>query len=217
MSVVLQSTPVRHAACAFAEGHRASYARGLSQDSLMNRRLHCITSIREQLADYSGSREALSPLLLAVLLLYFLDGFVECRQQQLSVHSHYNGVLAIIEALGGQQAVCSSTYPEASLLLSEFVAADLTEAVLQGRLPYFDAAIWKQIESGQVWWAVQDVGSQSLASVFGTMASISQYSHHKELELEVWRSTICTMSNNLGRHGPVFSLKHLFGHINMPP
>ncbi|KAJ3542931.1 hypothetical protein NM208_g3844 [Fusarium decemcellulare] len=172
MFVALQSTPVRHAACAFAEGHRASHKRGLSSDSLISRRLHCMASIREHLTDYSDNHGALLRLLLAVLLLYFLDGFVDCTQQHASTQFHYKGALAIIDALGGPQAVCLSSYPEASLLLSEFVAADLTEAVLQGRQPYFDATIWKHIESGSVWWEVRHAGTKSLASVFGTMAYI---------------------------------------------
>lgn len=205
MSAALRSTPVRHATCAFAEEHGAPHERGLPRDSLMNSVLHCITAIREQPADLSGRRGALSHLLLAGPLRCFLDEFVACTQQHLTLQFHYKGALATIEALGGQQFVCPSSNTVISLLLFEFVAADLTEAVLQGRQPYFHIDIWKQIESGPVRWAVQDAGSQSLPSVFGTMASIKGTWAARHM-IDVMISSACfAPSPTEARRGPAFS------------
>ncbi|CAJ2500213.1 Uu.00g030660.m01.CDS01 [Anthostomella pinea] len=176
ISLALRSRPVLQAACIFAESHRALQERGQSREALMSRRLNCMASIRGQLGSDSAERQMLDCLLVAVLLLYLLDGFVDCNQQHASTQAHYAGVLAILDALGGFESAWKSSERETCMLLSEFASTDLTDALLQGRKPCFPPTIWQQIQSGPVWWQTTSQGTRSLASVLGTMAEMAFYS-----------------------------------------
>ncbi|KAI1080764.1 fungal-specific transcription factor domain-containing protein [Whalleya microplaca] len=175
ISLALRSRPVLQAACVFAESHRALQERGQTRETLMNRRLSCMALIRAQLGSDTAKRPTLFSLLVAVILLYLLDGYLDCTQQHASTRCHYAGVLAIIDALGGFESVWGSSEMESSLLLSEFASTDLTDALLQGRTPAFPATIWQKIQSKAVWWETTSYGTRSLASVFGTMAEMSFY------------------------------------------
>jgi hypothetical protein len=112
-----------------------------------------------------------------VLLIYFLDGYIDCSEQSASTGSHQAGVQAIVESLGGFHVLVDKCQEEISMLLSEFASSNLTRALLDNNLPCFPADIWKHIESGTVWWEKPRYRETSLASVFTTMAEMAFYRH----------------------------------------
>lgn len=177
ISLALQSEPVLLAMCELAEAHR-----GLLQEnspailqSISDKRLNCLASVRKQLCQSVSDNESLSQLLVAVMLLYFLDGFIDCSQQSASTVSHGAGVRAIIDHLGGLNALINKGQKHMlHMLLSEFASTDLTRALLDDREPCFPHEIWLNIESGPVWWEKQTYGI-TLALVFRTMSQMAFY------------------------------------------
>jgi hypothetical protein len=176
IALALRSQPVLQALCVFAEEHRALQERGSSKQTLERRRLHCLTAIRGQLGDNRAESIPLSALLVAVLLLYFLEGYVNCTSDSASTQCHLAGALAIIDTLGGFRSAWSSSDRISRMLLSELASTDLTDALLQDRKPSFPAMIWDHMEAGCVWWESVP-GTPSLGSVLFTMAQMSFYRH----------------------------------------
>lgn len=177
ISIALQSQPVLQAACIFAEAHRALKNRAPSNQSLINRRVQCLAGIRGSLVDTSIPKSALQALLLAVLLLYHSDGFVDCLQPHQSTQSHHAGVVAIVHTLGGFESVIKTVGKETSMLLSEFATTDVIQAMLRGGRPSVSTVLWDDIESGPVWWETGQHGTVSFASIFGVMTDLAHYSH----------------------------------------
>lgn len=175
ISIALQSQPVLQAACIFAEAHRALKDRGPSSQSLINRRVQCLAGIRGCLVDASVPKSALRALLLAVLLLYHSDGFVDCLQPHASTQSHHAGVVAIVNTLGGFESVMKSVGKETSMLLSEFATTDVVNAMLRGCRPSFSPDLWDDIESGPVWWETGQHGTVTFSSIFGVMTDLAHY------------------------------------------
>lgn len=96
------------ATCVMADSHRVLFDGRNSKENVYNKRLHCITTVRKQLADAADSKGMpLSTVLVAVLLMYFSDGFVECNHPDSSTLSHHAGARAIINSLGGLSAIMS--------------------------------------------------------------------------------------------------------------
>jgi hypothetical protein len=176
IALALRSRPVLQALCVFAEEHRALQERGSSKQTLERRRLHCLTAIRGQLSDKDAERTSLGALLVAVLLLYFLEGYVNCTSDNPSTQCHLAGALAIINTLGGFQSVWSSADRISKMLLSEMASTDLTDALLQDRKPSFPVMIWELMEAGSVWWESVP-GTPSLGSVLSTLAAMCFYRH----------------------------------------
>ncbi|KAM0718249.1 hypothetical protein Q7P37_006581 [Cladosporium fusiforme] len=177
IAIALQSQPVLEAACIFAEAHRALRDREPSNQSLINRRVKCLAGIRGSLVDPATSKAALHALLLAVLLLYHSDGFVDCLQPHTSTQSHHAGVVAIVRSLGGFDRVFTGAGKEISMLLSEFATTDVITAMLRGHQPSVSHAIWDNIESGPVWWETGQRGTVTFASVFGVMTELACYAY----------------------------------------
>ncbi|KAF2850212.1 hypothetical protein T440DRAFT_489795 [Plenodomus tracheiphilus IPT5] len=176
IALALQSQPVLQALCVFAEEHRALQERGSSKQTLERRRLHCLAAIRGQLADDQAGISSLSALLVAVLLLYFLEGYVNCTKADASTQCHLTGALAIINTLGGFDTAWSVSDENSRMLLSELASTDLTDALLQSRRPSFPAMIWERMEIRSVWWE-HIPGTVSLGAIFLTMAEMSFYHH----------------------------------------
>lgn len=176
VALALRSQPVLQALCVFAEEHRALQETRSAKSSFEQRRLQCLTVIRGQLGENDVGKTSLPALLVAVLLLYFLEGYVKCTQDDASTRCHLSGALAIIDALGGFHAAWSSSDRITRMLLSELASTDLTDALLQDRKPSFPVSVWNQMESGSVWWESLP-GTNSLATVLGTMAEMSVYRH----------------------------------------
>jgi hypothetical protein len=174
IALALRSQPVLQALCVFAEEYRALLERGSSKQTLERRRLHCLTAIRGQLGDKNAERASLIALLVAVLLLYFLEGYVNCTSDDPSTQCHLAGALAIIDTLGGFQSAWSSSDRISKMLLSEMASTDLTDALLQDRKPSFSITIWELMEVGSVWWESVP-GTPSLGSVLSTLAAMSFY------------------------------------------
>jgi hypothetical protein len=174
VALALRSQPVLQALCVFAEEHRALEERGQSTSTLDNRRLRCLTAIRGQLSDKHTEGDTLFSLLVAVLLLYFLEGYVNCTNDDASTQCHAAGALAIIDALGGFEATYMSSDRMTRMLLSEFASTDLTDAMLQDRKPSFPVEIWNKMEPCSVWWESPS-GTKSLATVLSTMAAMATY------------------------------------------
>ncbi|KAL2783152.1 hypothetical protein BJX66DRAFT_345203 [Aspergillus keveii] len=106
-----------------------------------SKRLDCLASIRQQLRHDGDNPEPLSRLLVAVLLIYFLDGYIDCSEESASTGSHQAGVQAIAESLGGFHALVDKCQEETSMLLSEFASSNLTRSLLDNYLPCFPADI----------------------------------------------------------------------------
>jgi hypothetical protein len=174
IALALRSQPVLQALCVFAEEYRASQEGGYCKKALNKRRLHCLAAIRDQLGSNSTKGSPLAALLVAVLLLYFLEGYVNCTDDDASTKCHLAGALAIINALGGFQSAWSSSDRITQMLLSELASTDLTDALLQDRAPSFSAAIWENMGTGSVWWETVP-GTTPLSSVLCTMAEMSFY------------------------------------------
>lgn len=172
VALALRSQPVLQALCVFAEEHRALQGTGSSKQALNKRRAHCLAAIRNHLGGGTPEKNALSALLVAVLLLYFLEGYVNCTRDDASTHCHFSGALAIINALGGFEATWSSSDRITRMLLSEFASTDLTDALLQDRPPSFPAIVWNCMEARSVWWQTVP-GSTSLGSVLSILADMS--------------------------------------------
>jgi hypothetical protein len=181
ISLALQSQPVLLAVCELAQAHHALSNTWVEQKGTTalppSKRLDCLSSIRQQLRHSGKNPESLSRLLVAVLLIYFLDGYIDCSEESTSTGSHQAGVQAIIESLGGFHVLVDKCQEETSMLLSEFGSSNLTRSLLDNRLPCFPADIWKHIESGTVWWEKPRYGETGLASVFFTMAEMAFYRH----------------------------------------
>lgn len=172
VALALRSQAVLQALCAFAEEHRAVQEKELSYSTSQQRRIQCLTVIRGQLSESVVGSSSLPALLVAVLLLYFLEGYVKCTREDASTRCHLAGALAIIDVLGGFQAAWASSDKITQMLLSELASTDLTDALLQDRIPSFPVSVWNQMKSGSVWWENLP-GTGSLATVLGTMAEMS--------------------------------------------
>lgn len=177
--LAMESQPVLLAVCELAEAHRILRDKRWSGkgNSQCNKRLSCLASVRKHLGQGGGgsNNASLSPLLVAVLLLYFLDGFIECRNQSASTASHHGGVRAIVDHLGGFTALIDMGQSDMNMLLSEFASTDLTRALLDDRFPCFPADIWLRIEHGTVWWEKYTYNGTTMATVFHIMTQISFY------------------------------------------
>jgi hypothetical protein len=174
IALALRSQPVLQALCVFSEEHRALQDPSPAKHHLEKRRLHCLSAIRGQLCTTSSEVASLSALLVAVLLLYFLEGYLNCTNDNASTVCHLAGALAIINTLGGFEAVWKTSDRITRMLLSELASTDLTDALLQGRQPSFPADIWTQMEADSVWW--ESVPSTtSLGSVLSILAEMSFY------------------------------------------
>ncbi|KAF3394433.1 hypothetical protein F1880_005273 [Penicillium rolfsii] len=190
ISLALKSEPVLLAMCELAEAHRL-----LRQDNspyhqqiITDKRSNCLSSVRKHLRECLSKNESLSQVLVAVLLLYFLGGYIDCTDQSASTTSHQAGVRAIVEQLGGFSALMDESEMEIPhMLLSEFASTDLIQALLGDRHPCFPARIWLDIERGPVWWEKHTYGI-TLAAVFRTMAELACYHQsikHGEEELDI--------------------------------
>ncbi|KAL4895058.1 putative Zn(II)2Cys6 transcription factor [Aspergillus ambiguus] len=173
IGLAMESQPVLLVMCELADAHRAVL---LNKEKLaLDKRLSCLASVREQLRHSVSNTESLSRLLVAVLLLYFLDGYIDCTEQSASTASHKAGVQAMVEQLGGLTALLDNGQSNMSMLMSEFATTDLTRSLLDDRLPCFPADIWTRIESSTVWWEKQKYGGMTMGSVFGIMAAMASY------------------------------------------
>lgn len=109
IALAMADRSVLLATCVMADSHRVLFDGRNSKENVHNKRLHCITTVRKQLADASDSKGMpLSTVLVAVLLMYFSDGFVECNHPDSSTLSHHAGARAIINSLGGLSAIMSN-------------------------------------------------------------------------------------------------------------
>ena len=176
VALALRSQPVLQALCVFAEEHRALQEKASSKQTLSRRRMQCLAALRDHLGSENPESNLLPALLVAVLLLYFLEGYLNCTKDGASTHCHLSGALAILNALGGFEAAWASSDRITRMLLSELASTDLTDALLQDRRPSFPATIWANMEPGSVWWETVP-GSQTLGSVLMTMAQMSFYRH----------------------------------------
>ncbi|KAJ5455140.1 Protein of unknown function DUF3468 [Penicillium sp. IBT 31633x] len=175
--LAMEHQPVLLAVCELAEAHRTlrDVAGSDTASAQVDKRTSCLASVRKQLRKNNSDKASLSPLLVAVFLLYFLDGYIECGHQSASTASHHVGVQAIVDHLGGFTALIKIGQKDITMLLSEFASTDLTKALLDDRPPCFPAEIWTQIEHGTVWWDQETYNGTTLASVFRIMAEISLY------------------------------------------
>jgi hypothetical protein len=194
--LALEHRVVLLAACVLSDSHRRlqdgafsfsgnnnnnnNNAVGLREHS---RRLECLAAVRAEISgcccvdvQHLGTGP-LVVLLFAVILLHFDDGYVGCTWRTASTSSHYSGVLAILQRLGGVHSVLKTAPEPLHMLISEFATTDLTTSIIRGRPAFFEPEVWDVIDQGPVWWGRDPLGRISLASVFREMASMSLYHH----------------------------------------
>lgn len=177
--VALEHRVVLLAACVLSDSHRRLQDGASSgSNSLSERRLECLSAVRTEIGgcfvDVKGTGPLVA-LLFAVILLHFDDGYVGCTSRTASTSSHYSGVLAILQRLGGIHSVLETAPEPLHMLISEFVTTDLTASIIRGRPPVFEPKVWDVIDQGPVWWSKDPLGRVSLASVFREMANMSLY------------------------------------------
>lgn len=172
----LEHRVVLLATCVIADAHRVLQDGRNSRDLLRMKRLECLAAVRGEIGGDQVDQSSLKTLLLAVLLLYFHDGFLECAQPSASTASHHGGVRAIIDTLGGIQEVLETSDESMHMLLSEFATTDLTTVMLKGGRPSFPPDTWEIIGKRAVWWGT-DTGSgqSSLAPVFQHASQLAWY------------------------------------------
>lgn len=190
LPVAITHRVVLLATCMLANSHRVLQDGKESRGSGFNViRLECLAAIRSEVGDCcsGGSTEPLLVLLFAVLLFYLHDGFMELNDDAASTLSHHQGVLAILEQLGGIEPVLLTSQQSLQMLLSEFVSADLTTALLQGTPPSYSPTVWEAIDQGAVWWERDPLGRYSLATVFREMSTMAFY-------LDSLKNSCCNLS-----------------------
>lgn len=172
--VAMQHRVVLLSMCVFAASHRYLQD-GRGGELITPTRSECLQVLRTQvdLSCKSGS-DMLPTLLFAVLLLYLHDGLVEGSTSSATMN-HCNGVLAILQQLGGITEVIGKGQESMDMLLSEFASADLTTALLRGRPPSFRPDTWRAIDKGSVWWGRDPLARCSLAAVFEELATLACY------------------------------------------
>ncbi|KAM0542870.1 hypothetical protein ACHAPJ_012593 [Fusarium lateritium] len=174
--VALQNRVVLLATCVLADSHRWLQDGRNSRSILNVKRMECLAALREEVDGCCAKEDGpLQTLLFAVLLLYFHDGFLECAQSSASTSSHRDGVLAIVNQLGGMTTVLGTGQDPLHMMLSEFATTDLTRAMLTGQPPSFPPDIWDVVDRGPVWWGRDTQGYCSLSSVFQQISSMAFY------------------------------------------
>ncbi|KAF4978556.1 hypothetical protein FZEAL_5089 [Fusarium zealandicum] len=174
--VALEHRVVLLATCVLADSHRWLQDGRNSRSILDVKRMECLAALRDKVNDcWAKDDSCLQILLFAVLLLYFHDGFLECAQASASTSSHRDGVLAILQRLGGITTVLDTGQDPLHMLLSEFATADLTRAMLKGQAPSFSSTMWEVVDRGPVWWGKDTVGHCSLSSVFQQISTMAFY------------------------------------------
>ncbi|KAL0938440.1 C6 finger domain-containing protein (putative fungal zinc cluster transcription factor) [Colletotrichum truncatum] len=174
----LENRVVLLATCVIADAHRVLQDGRNSRNLLRMKRLECLAAVRGELCGAQIDmidKESLMTLLLAVLLLYFHDGYLECAQSSASTLSHHGGVRAIVDTLGGINTVLNTSHESIHMLLSEFASTDLTTVMLKGGHPAFPPEIWNTIDNRSVWWGKDILGRSSLASVFHHTSRLAWY------------------------------------------
>lgn len=179
--VALESKAVLLAACVIADTHRVLQDGRNSQSLLAAKRGQCLATVRSELRQWCSSpkmadAETLAPLLMAVILLYLGDGFLDNPAQWTSsTASHRNGLKAIIGHLGSlDDVLMRTTYPEPlQMLVTQFASGDLTTALIRGGRPSFEPSFWDSLDRGAVWWLRDPSGHVSLAHVLGSMSRMA--------------------------------------------
>ncbi|KAK7432215.1 hypothetical protein QQZ08_001160 [Neonectria magnoliae] len=174
--VALEHRVVLLATCVLADAHRLLQDGRNSRSILNVKRLECLAALRVEVDGFCAKGDGpLQTLLFAVLLLYFHDGFLECVEPTASTSSHRDGVLAIVDRLGGITAALDTGQDPLHLLLSEFLSADLGTSMLKGRPPAFPSTVWEVIDKGPVWWGLDSLGRHSLSAVFREISDMAFY------------------------------------------
>ncbi|KAJ5124330.1 uncharacterized protein N7515_008155 [Penicillium bovifimosum] len=211
ISLAMECQPVMLVVCELAEAHRTlrDEAGSSTVCTQFDKRTSCLASVREQLRKTSN-QSSLSPLLVAVFLLYFLDGYIECGHQSAATASHHVGVQAIVEHLGGFTALIEMGKKDITMLLSEFASTDLTKALLDDRSPCFPAEIWTRIEHGTVWWDQETYNGTTLASVFRILAEMAVYRQRIKIgEFPLSMEVVQAFERSLQPSFLVLNLDHL--------
>ncbi|KAK5453396.1 hypothetical protein LTS15_006581 [Exophiala xenobiotica] len=177
IAMAMADRSVLLATCVMADSHRVLFDGRNSKENVHNKRLHCLTTVRKRLADAAGSSRGmpLSTVLVAVLLMYFSDGFVECDQPSSSTLSHHAGARAIIDSLGGLPTIMSDGETSMKMLLSEFATTSLTNTLLHGTPPSFPPHVWETMDMNAVWWENTPPGMETFASIFRKMSELAAY------------------------------------------
>ncbi|KAK0383203.1 hypothetical protein NLU13_9116 [Sarocladium strictum] len=202
------------AVCVISDAHRCRLDRRNSESGVQLRRIHVLASINQAISRVGMARGPQQiQLLYAVLLLYFLDGYIDCKTENAATLSHQMGIRAIINSSGGYQNVLASSNDALCLLISEFVAADLSSALFRNTEPFFPPETWPLLSTYRVWWASDKREALKLGMLFQKIAAMIFYgkgiqsagetaSPKQVEEFEADFSPIYTSVSSSGQAGP---------------
>ncbi|KAI3587368.1 fungal-specific transcription factor domain-containing protein [Fusarium oxysporum f. sp. albedinis] len=150
---VINNQVVRVVICLLAESHRFLQDRRNNPPDTVRKRRECIEAVNKEIDRCSSDINAnMQPLLFAILLLYFYEGYIECPWWSHSTLIHQNGIQATITRMGGLQRVLKSGHTSLHVLLSLFATAELTTRMLRGGVPSISPRSWRLFSPGPAWW-----------------------------------------------------------------
>ncbi|KAH7222354.1 hypothetical protein BKA60DRAFT_594988 [Fusarium oxysporum] len=166
---------VLQAVCVIADAHRYLLDRRQSESNVQLRRVDMLASIRKDLCQVGLSEDQLKHLLSAILILYFLDGYIDCKREHAATSSHQVGIRAMINNKGGYGRILATANDALRLLISEFTAADLSAAIFRGVEPYFPCDAWPLLSAYRVWWASIPEDALKLGLLFQNISAMVFY------------------------------------------
>ncbi|CAH0000751.1 unnamed protein product [Clonostachys byssicola] len=164
-----------------ADSHRFLQDKRNRPPDTVEKRRQCIEAVNEELGRCSADGTiSMQPLLFAILLLYFYEGYIDCSRWPLSTLIHHGGIQATLEKMGGLERVLNLGHESLQVLVSLFATADLTSNMLRGGVPSFSPLSWRLFHPSSVWWQ-QHVSTDessptlSLTDVFEQMSAMLLY------------------------------------------
>ncbi|RKK78704.1 hypothetical protein BFJ69_g5456 [Fusarium oxysporum] len=101
LDTAIKDKTVLQAVCVIADAHRYLLDRRQSESNVQLRRVDMLASIRKDLCQVGLSEDQQKHLLSAILILYFLDGYIDCKREHAATSSHQVGIRAMINNKGG--------------------------------------------------------------------------------------------------------------------
>ena len=208
VSTAIEDRTVLQATCVLADAHRYLLDKRNSETNLQLRRVDCLATVRSQLQQSPIGTPIVTAdkrhysFLFAILLLYFLDGYIDCKRDFAATLSHHAGVKATINCLGGFNMVRSFGDEAFKILLSQFATADLSTAMLRCTVPSFSPDIWTTMCAHRVWWATEASDALMLAKVFQEISAMIFYAN--EIEKGLSEMSLERIASFEASFGPVY-------------
>ncbi|KAF5230149.1 hypothetical protein FANTH_13964 [Fusarium anthophilum] len=175
LDTTIKDKTVLQAVCVIADAHRYLLDKRQSESNVQLRRVDALASIRRDLCQVGLSEDQQKHLLSAILILYFLDGYIDCNREHAATSSHQVRIRAMINNMGGAGRILATANDALRLLISEFAAADLSAAIFRGVEPYFPCDAWPLLSAYRVWWASTGEDALKLGLLFQNISAMVFY------------------------------------------